>query len=68
MNWEVPAAICWPAPEDGVSRTYIVWYTTSLAAPFEPIAGATVTNGYYFVDEEPERINSAQGFYKVTVQ
>lgn len=60
--------IRWPAPQDGISRIYQVLYTPSLTQPFEAIPGAVFTNLFEFTDTDPERINSAQGYYKVSVQ
>lgn len=57
-------ALSWPAPDDPLSRTYIVWYTTSLSHPWTTLA--VVPNQISYVDTAHN--DEPVVFYKVTVQ
>lgn len=57
--------LSWPgAPNDDWSRTYKVWFTTSLGNAWTELA--TVVNGTTFVDDSHNDVTTI--FYKVTVQ
>jgi len=56
--------LSWPAPWDDLSRTYAVWYTTSLSDPWTLLD--TVKNATSYVDDQHN--DEPVIFYKVTVQ
>jgi hypothetical protein len=64
QNTDGSRTISWAAPDDGLSRTYNVYYTTSLTTPWTWMA--TVENGTGHVDNEHNE--EPVIFYKVTVE
>jgi len=64
LNTDGSRTLSWPAANDTLSRTYTVWFTTSLSSPWEWLA--TVPNDTRYVDNSH---NTAPViFYKVTVE
>lgn len=66
QNSDGSRTLSWPVPEDSLSRTYTVWFTTSLTEPFQKHPESPVQNAYSFRD----MMNSEEPviFYKVTVE
>jgi hypothetical protein len=66
QNSDGSRTLSWPAPEDNLSRTYTVWYTTNLSEPFQKHPGTPISNTYVFIDMLNK--NEPVIFYKVTVE
>lgn len=66
QNPDGSRTLSWPTADDPLSRTYTIWYTTSLAQPWLPIAA--VDNSTSYVDGDAERNTEPVVFYRVSVQ
>jgi autotransporter-associated beta strand protein len=64
QNPDGSRTLSWPAADDGLPRTYTVWYTTSLSSSW--ISLTTIVNGTDYLDSAHSDVPVI--FYKVTVE
>jgi hypothetical protein len=64
QNADGSRTLSWPPADDGLPRTYTVWYTTSLSSSWIPLT--TIVNGTGYLDSAHSGVPVI--FYKVTVE